>query len=67
MKTDILKKLQNGQNELEIIDELIKVYGAKIIRTPPIIKETLPLWVLPWALLLVLISVILFKWRGKSG
>jgi cytochrome c-type biogenesis protein CcmH/NrfF len=67
MKADILKKLQNGQNELEIIDELIKAYGAKIIRTPPVIKETLPLWLLPWALLLGLISVILFRWRNKSG
>lgn len=67
MKADILKNLQNGKTDLEIIDNLIKLYGAKIIRTPPVVKETLPLWLLPWALLLGLISVILFKWRNKSG
>ncbi|MBY0281607.1 MAG: cytochrome c biogenesis protein CcsA [Alphaproteobacteria bacterium] len=67
MKEDILRKLKAGKTEAEILDELIRVYGAKIVRNPPLEKSTLPLWLLPWALLLSLISVILFKWCHKSG
>lgn len=65
MKADILRQLKNGKTESQIIEELVKIYGAKIVRTPPLEKGTLTLWLLPWALLLSIISVMLLKWRNK--
>lgn len=65
IKANILKKLQNGKSESEIIQDLVEVYGKKIMRDPPLNKRTIPLWFLPWALLLGVISVILSKGRHK--
>ncbi len=68
MKQDIFQSLKEGQSEEGVLQDLIKKYGENITLKPPLKLHTIPLWLLPWALLFGSIFAILLRLRRqKSG
>jgi cytochrome c-type biogenesis protein CcmH len=61
MRDEIRRMAAGGKSEKEILDYFRSRYGARILLTPPVEADTLPLWLAP--LFLVAIGG-LFLWRA---
>ena len=60
LKNQIREKLQAGMNEAQIIDYMVARYGDFVLYRPPVKATTLPLWIGPFALLLVALGGLFY-------
>lgn len=62
----VVKKLENGQTEDEILNELRTAYGDSIVMTPPIQSNTALLWLAPFLIFIIGGAVCAFTIVKKS-
>ncbi|MBI5918661.1 MAG: cytochrome c-type biogenesis protein CcmH [Nitrosomonadales bacterium] len=59
------EKMKAGATDQEILDMLVERFGKSVLFDPPVDKETLPLWVTPFALLAVGGAVLVLQLRKR--
>lgn len=69
LKNQVREKLQQGENESQIVDFMVARYGDFILYRPPIKASTVLLWLGPLLLLLggLLVLYRLLKARNVTG
>ncbi len=61
------EKMKAGATDQEIMDMLVERFGKSVLFDPPVDKETLPLWIAPFALLLIGGTVLVFQLRRRKA
>jgi cytochrome c-type biogenesis protein CcmH len=61
------EKMQAGASDQEILDMLVERFGKSVLFDPPVDKETLPLWLAPFILLLLGGSVLIYQLRKRRN
>ncbi len=59
------EKMQAGATDQEIKDILVERFGKSVLFDPPVDKETIPLWIAPFVMLLVGVAVLFFQLRKR--
>jgi cytochrome c-type biogenesis protein CcmH len=59
------EKMQAGATDQEIKDILVERFGKSVLFDPPVDKETIPLWIAPFVMLLVGIAALFFQLRKR--
>lgn len=59
-------KMKAGASDQEIMDMLVERFGKSVLYDPPVDKETLPLWIAPFALLVIGGTVLAFQLRRRK-
>lgn len=60
-------KMKAGATDQEIMDMLVERFGKSVLFDPPVDKETMPLWIAPFALLLVGGAVLAYQLKKRRG
>lgn len=60
------EKMKAGATDQEILDLLVERFGKSVLFDPPIDEETAPLWVAPFALMLLGGIGLFFKLRKRQ-
>lgn len=60
------EKMKAGATDQEIMDMLVERFGKSVLFDPPVDKETLPLWIAPFALLLIGGTVLVVQLRRRK-
>lgn len=55
------EKMKSGATDQEILDLLVERFGKSVLFDPPVDKETMPLWLAPFILLLLGGSVLVYQ------
>lgn len=64
---DIMReKMKAGASDQEIMDMLVARFGKSVLFDPPVDKETMPLWLAPFILLLLGGSVLFYQLRKRK-
>ncbi len=58
-------KMKAGATDQEIMDLLVERFGKSVLFDPPVDKETMPLWIAPFILLLLGVAVLFFQLRKR--
>lgn len=61
------EKMKAGATDQEIMDMLVERFGKSVLFDPPVDKETLPLWIAPFALLLIGGAVLVVQLRRRKA
>lgn len=61
------EKMKAGATDQEIMDLLVERFGKSVLFDPPIDKETMPLWLAPFVLLLLGSAVLIFQLRKRKS
>jgi len=59
------EKMQAGATDQEIKDILVERFGKSVLFDPPVDRETIPLWIAPFVMLLVGVAVLFFQLRKR--
>jgi cytochrome c-type biogenesis protein CcmH len=59
------EKMHAGASDQEILDMLVERFGKSVLFDPPIDEETMPLWIAPFALLLLGCAVLVYQLRKR--
>lgn len=60
------EKMKAGASDQEILDLLVERFGKSVLFDPPVDKETAPLWIAPFALMLLGAVALFFKLRKRQ-
>ena len=67
LRTEIRRQVQAGRSDAEVRRFMVERYGDVVSYKPPVAARTLPLWLAPFALLLVVAAVVWWRiarrWR----
>lgn len=66
LRQQIAKKIQAGKSNQDITSDLQKSYGDFITYKPPFKAETLFLWLAPFAVMLLALSVFIIRRKNKQ-
>lgn len=58
-------KMQAGASDQEIMDLLVERFGKSVLFDPPVDKETMPLWIAPFVLLLIGVGILVYQLRKR--
>lgn len=61
------EKMKAGASDQEIMDMLVERFGKSVLFDPPVDKETMPLWLAPFILLLLGGSVLVYQVRKRKS
>lgn len=64
MRTEIRRRLENGDSPDAVKDYFVERYGAAILQTPPFNSVTLFLWAMP---ILFLLVAVWLMWPPRRG
>ncbi len=59
------EKMQAGATDQEIKDILVARFGKSVLFEPPVDRETVPLWIAPFVMLLVGVAVLFYQLRKR--
>lgn len=59
------EKMQAGATDQEIKDILVERFGKSVLFDPPVDKETIPLWIAPFVMLLAGVAALFFQLRKR--
>lgn len=59
------EKMQAGATDQEIKDILVARFGKSVLFDPPVDRETVPLWIAPFVMLLVGVAVLFYQLRKR--
>ena len=59
-------KMKEGLSDQQILDLLVERFGKSVLFDPPMDKETAPLWLAPFALLLIGGGVLVYQLRKRQ-
>ena len=60
-------KMKEGASDQEILDMLVERFGKSVLFDPPVDKETMPLWVAPFILLLFGCLILFYQLRKRKN
>lgn len=60
-------KMKAGASDQEILDLLVERFGKSVLFDPPVDKETMPLWLAPFILMLLGGMVLLYQLRKRKN
>lgn len=60
-------KMKEGLSDQQILDLLVERFGKSVLFDPPVDRETMPLWLAPFALLLLGGGVLIYQLRKRKG
>ena len=66
LRREVRELIQKGMTDQEIKDYLVARYGDFVLYEPPMKSYTLLLWLGPFALLLIGMSVLFFQLRNRK-
>lgn len=61
------EKMIAGATDQEIMDLLVERFGKSVLFDPPVDRETMPLWMAPFILLLLGIGILGYQLRKRRG
>ncbi|MDD2775177.1 MAG: cytochrome c-type biogenesis protein CcmH [Gallionella sp.] len=61
------EKMKAGATDQEIMDLLVERFGKSVLFDPPVDKETMPLWLAPFVLLLLGSAVLIYQLRKRKS
>ncbi len=61
------EKMKAGATDQQILDLLVERFGKSVLFDPPVDKETAPLWLAPFALLLIGTGVLVYQLRKRQS
>jgi cytochrome c-type biogenesis protein CcmH len=61
------EKMKAGATDQEIMDLLVERFGKSVLFDPPVDKETMPLWLAPFVLLVLGSAVLIFQLRKRKS
>ncbi len=70
MRQEIVQRLQEGQQEEEIIQAFVDRYGVQVLNQPPIEGFNLLAWVIPFVGLVVVLVIggwLLYQWSRRRA
>ncbi|MGZ8256629.1 MAG: cytochrome c-type biogenesis protein [Gallionella sp.] len=59
-------KMKAGASDQQIMDLLVERFGKSVLFDPPVDKETMPLWLAPFALLFIGLGFLLMQLRKRK-
>jgi cytochrome c-type biogenesis protein CcmH len=59
--------MKAGATDQEIMDLLVERFGKSVLFDPPVDKETMPLWLAPFVLLVLGSAVLIFQLRKRKS
>ena len=59
------EKMKAGASDQEILDMLVERFGKSVLFDPPVDRETMPLWLAPFVLLLLGCAVLVYQLRKR--
>lgn len=60
-------KMKAGASDQEILDLLVERFGKSVLFDPPVDKETMPLWLAPFILMLLGGMVLFYQLRKRKN
>lgn len=60
-------KMKEGLSDQQILDLLVERFGKSVLFDPPVDRETMPLWLAPFVLLLLGCGVLIYQLRKRRG
>jgi cytochrome c-type biogenesis protein CcmH len=60
-------KMKEGASDQEILDMLVERFGKSVLFDPPVDKETMPLWVAPFILLVFGCLILFYQLRKRKN
>ncbi len=60
-------KMKAGATDQEILDLLVERFGKSVLFDPPVDKETMPLWLAPFVLMLAGGTILIYQLRKRKG
>lgn len=60
-------KMKAGATDQEILDLLVERFGKSVLFDPPVDKETMPLWLAPFILMLAGGTILIYQLRKRKG
>jgi cytochrome c-type biogenesis protein CcmH len=67
LRNEVAKLVKTGQSQSEITDYLTVRYGDFVRYSPPVRIDTILLWVLPFLVLLIAASVLIFTIKRNQN
>ena len=61
------EKMKAGATDQEIMDLLVERFGKSVLFDPPVDKETMPLWLAPFVLLVLGSAVLIYQLRKRKS
>ncbi|HEX5337891.1 MAG TPA: cytochrome c-type biogenesis protein [Gallionella sp.] len=61
------EKMKEGMTDQQILDLLVERFGKSVLFDPPVDKETMPLWLAPFVLMLVGCTILVYQLRKRKG
>jgi cytochrome c-type biogenesis protein CcmH len=61
----VRQKIMEGMSDTEILGYLQERYGDYVLLKPPVKAATLPLWIAPWAVLLLGLGIFAYYFISK--
>ncbi|MBI4808021.1 MAG: cytochrome c-type biogenesis protein CcmH [Nitrosomonadales bacterium] len=59
------EKMQAGATDQEIMDILVERFGKSVLFDPPVDRETIPLWIAPFVMLLLGVAALFYQVRKR--
>lgn len=60
-------KMKEGLTDQQILDLLVERFGKSVLFDPPVDKETAPLWLAPFVLMLLGAAILIYQLRKRKG
>jgi cytochrome c-type biogenesis protein CcmH len=67
LRNEVAKLVKSGQSQSEITDYLTVRYGDFVRYSPPVRIDTILLWVLPFLVLVIAASVLIFTIKRNQN
>ena len=67
LRNEVAKLVKSGQSQSEITDYLVVRYGDFVRYSPPVRIDTILLWVLPFLVLLIAATVLIFTIKRNQN
>ncbi len=67
LKNQVREMVKTGQSQEEIVDYMVKRYGDFVLYRPPVKATTILLWVGPFLLLLIGLTILVVNLRKRTA
>ena len=67
LKNQVREMVETGQSQEEIVDYMVKRYGDFVLYRPPVKATTVLLWVGPFLLLLIGLTILVVNLRKRTA
>ena len=61
------EKMKEGWTDQQILDLLVERFGKSVLFDPPVDRETMPLWLAPFVLMLLGSTILVYQLRKRKS